>query len=180
MFVYTDHPEKQKVREIIRDYIVNTVGTPKTMLTLPADNFIFESYFKKKTKISSCENDIKTYRKALKKKPSNVTLKYKNIFDEKPSYDVIWLDLCINLSVKTINELISYFQKAEAKIICVTLQSQREHLESSLSFYGSSSIEEFRTKTFPNLIYKLTGYKLVKINKYRTKLNMSTYTFKKN
>jgi hypothetical protein len=180
MFVHKDHPEKQKVRENLKKYILKTVGTPKSMLTLSADNFIFESYFNDKTQITSCENNSKTYRRALKNKPDNITLKYKNIFDEKPLYEVIWLDLCVNLSVKTVNELISYFQRSNAIIISVTLQSQREWLQPSLSFYGCSSIEEFRITTFPNLIYALTGYKLTKLDKYRTNLNMSTYTFKKN
>lgn len=178
MFLHKNHPEKNKQREILANYIRKTIGTPKSMLTLPADNFLFESYFPT-VKTIACEIDDLTYSRAIKRKPFNVTLKNKDIFQEKPSYEVIWLDLCINLSVKTINQVISYLQESEATVVGLTFQAQREHLVKDLSFYGASNIDEFREKTFPNLIYALTGYKLVKLSKYRTDVNMIMYIFKK-
>jgi hypothetical protein len=149
------------------------------MLTLSADNFLFESKFSD-LKITSCEFNHETYLKAFKNKPANVDLKFKDIFEEKPSYDVIWLDFCINLSVRMINQTLSYLQQSEAEIVGITFQAQREHLVKDLSLYGASTMDEFRTETFPNLVYALTGYKLAKLSKYRTDVNMILYIFKKN
>lgn len=178
MFVHTGSKVKEQQREKLKKYIDKHVGVPKTILSLSADNFLFESKFPD-SKITACELDDLTYRRGLKNKPGNITYKRKDIFQEKPSYEVIWLDLCINLSVKTINELISYFQQSEAKIVALTVQAQREWLIRDLSLYGAESISEFREETFPNLIYALTGYKLAKLSKYRTDINMIMYIFKK-
>lgn len=179
MFIHELNKEKEKQRVLIESYIKKTISTPSSMLTLSADNFLFESKFPD-TKIVSCELDHLTYRRGIKRKPKHVTFKRKDIFKEKPSYEVIWLDLCINLSVRTINQIISYLQDSEAKIVAITFQAQREHLFRDLSFYGASTMDEFRETTFPNIIYALTGYKLAKLSKYRTDTNMINYIFKKN
>jgi hypothetical protein len=177
MFVHELNAEKENQRVLIASLIKKYVNTPNSMLTLSADNFVFENKFPK-TKIVSCELDVLTYRKGIKRKPKHVTFKNKDIFEEKPYYEVIWLDLCISLSVKTINQIISYLQDSKATIVGITLQAQREHLVKDLSFYGASNMQEFREKTFPNLIYALTGYKLIKLSKYRTDVNMIMYIFK--
>ena len=178
MFVHTDNPIKEEHRIKLSNYITDTIGIPKSMLTLSADNFLFESKFPE-VKITSCELDKKTYRRAIKNKPNHVNLLNKDIFLVKPSYDVIWLDLCINLSVRTINQVLSYFQESEASLISLTVQAQREHLSKYLHIYGATSLEDFRVNSFPKLIYAMTGYKLVKLDRYRTHINMSMYTFKK-
>jgi hypothetical protein len=178
MFVHTLNVQKENQRVLFENFIKLTVGEPKTMLTLSADSFIFERRFPN-SKIVSCEFNHLTYRRAIKNKPANVTLKYKDIFQENPLYDVIWLDFCINLSVKTINETISYLQQSKASIVAITFQAQREHLVKDLSLYGASTMDEFREETFPELIYALTGYKLAKLSKYRTDVNMIMYIFKK-
>jgi hypothetical protein len=79
-----------------------------------------------------------------------------------------------------INQTLSYLQQSEAEIVGITFQAQREHLVKDLSLYGASTMDEFRTETFPNLVYALTGYKLAKLSKYRTDVNMILYIFKKN
>jgi hypothetical protein len=177
MFVHTHNPVKEKQRVIFESYIKKN-SKPKSMLTLSADNFIFENKFSD-LNITSCEFNQETYLRAIKNKPDNVTLKYKDIFQEKPLYDVIWLDFCISLSVRIINETISYLQQSKASIVGITFQAQREHLVKDLSLYGASTMDEFRTETFPDLIYALTGYKLAKLSKYRTDVNMIMYIFKK-
>jgi len=178
MFIHTDSSVKEKHREKLKNYILDNVGIPESMLTLSADNFLFESKFPE-VQITSCEFDKQTYRNAIKNKPNNVNLINKDIFYEKPSYEVIWLDLCINLSVKTINQLISYLQESKASLVSITVQAQREHLSKHLHIYKADSIEDFRVNVFPRLIYAMTGYKLVKLDRYRTHINMSMYTFKK-
>ena len=178
MFVHELNEQKEKQRVLMASYIKKTISTPSSMLTLSADNFVFENKFPD-TKIVSCELNVSTYRKGIKRKPKHVTFKNKDIFKEKPSYDVIWLDLCISLSVRTINQIISYLQSSNAKVVGITLQAQREHLVKDLSLYGASTMDEFRTQTFPDLIYALTGYKLAKLSKYRTDVNMIMYIFKK-
>lgn len=178
MFVHANNTQKESQRVLLESYVRKNCK-PKSMLTLSADNFLFESKFSD-LKITSCEFNQETYLKAIKNKPTNVTLKFKDIFQEKPSYDVIWLDFCINLSVRIINQTLSYLQKSEASIVGITFQAQREHLVKDLSLYGASTMEEFRTETFPNLVYALTGYKLAKLSKYRTDINMIMYIFKKN
>lgn len=178
MFVHANNTQKESQRVLLESYVRKNCK-PKSMLTLSADNFLFESKFSD-LKITSCEFNQETYLKAIKNKPTNVTLKFKDIFQEKPSYDVIWLDFCISLSVRMINQTLSYLQKSEASIVGITFQAQREHLVKDLSLYGASTMEEFRTETFPNLVYALTGYKLAKLSKYRTDINMIMYIFKKN
>lgn len=178
MFVHANNTQKELQRVLLESYVRKNCK-PKSMLTLSADNFLFESKFSD-LKITSCEFNHETYLKAIKNKPSNVTLKFKDIFQEKPSYDVIWLDFCINLSVRMINQTLSYLQQSEASIVGITFQAQREHLVKDLSLYGASTMDEFRTETFPNLVYALTGYKLAKLSKYRTDINMIMYIFKKN
>lgn len=177
MFNQADNPVKEFQREKLKSYIEKIVGNPKSMLTLSADNFLFESKFKR-CKITSCENNPRTYLKGLENKPKNVIYKQKNIFEEEPKQDVVWLDLCVNLSVTTINELISYFQKSKSKMIALTVQSQREHLSKNLSYYGAKDLDDLRENVFPKLIKNMSNYKLVKIDKYRTNLNMIMYTFK--
>lgn len=178
MFVHANNTQKESQRVLLESYVRENCK-PKSMLTLSADNFLFESKFSD-LKITSCEFNEETYLKAIKNKPTNVTLKFKDIFQEKPSYDVIWLDFCINLSVRMINQTLSYLQQSEASIVGITFQAQREHLVKDLSLYGASTMDEFRTETFPNLVYALTGYKLAKLSKYRTDINMIMYIFKKN
>lgn len=178
MFVHANNTQKESQRVLLESYVRKNCK-PKSMLTLSADNFLFESKFSD-LKITSCEFNQETYLKAIKNKPTNVTLKFKDIFQEKPSYDVIWLDFCINLSVRVINQTLSYLQKSEASVVGITFQAQREHLVKDLSLYGASTMDEFRTETFPNLVYALTGYKLAKLSKYRTNVNMIMYIFKKN
>lgn len=178
MFHHSSSKVKEDQRVLFETYIKDTLGKPKSMLTLSADNFLFEKKFPN-TKITSCEFNDLTYRRAIKNKPTNVTLKNKDIFEEKPLYEVIWLDFCINLSVKTINQTISYLQQSKASIVAITFQAQREYLAKYLSFYGAFTIDQFREETFPDLIYALTGYKLVKLSKYRTNINMIMYIFKK-
>lgn len=178
MFVHANNTQKESQRILLESYVRENCK-PKSMLTLSADNFLFESKFSD-LKITSCEFNHETYLKAIKNKPSNVDLKFKDIFEEKPSYDVIWLDFCISLSVRMINQTLSYLQQSEAKIVGITFQAQREHLVKDLSLYGASTMDEFRTETFPNLVYALTGYKLAKLSKYRTDVNMILYIFKKN
>lgn len=184
-FKYTKELSLSEPKEQARHIVKRFAGKPKTILSLSADNFLFESQFPK-AKIVCCEMNPSVYIKGLANKPANVTYLNKNILDIEPNYEFIWLDFCSNLKPLLINELIAYFQKAQkydAKTISITLYlKQEKELPKYLHLYGAESLDDMRFNVFPKLISQYTDYNLVDIYKYLSDNHspMGVFTFKLN
>lgn len=159
-FNFQDYPVKEAIREVISQKY-----TGGTILSLPADNFLFESKFPN-AKITCCELDTETYKRGRKFKPQNVEYLNRDIFTLKGRYDFVWLDLCINLSPMLVNTFISYFQDSTASTICLTVQGAREQFRDNLKLYGAEDLDDFRYNVFPHLIEDFSGYKVNEIYRY--------------
>jgi hypothetical protein len=174
-FNFQDYSVKEDVREIISQKY-----TGGNILSLPADNFLFESKFPN-AKITCCELDTETYKRGRKFKPQNVEYLNRDVFTLKGRYDFVWLDLCINLSPMLVNTFISYFQDSTAKTICLTIQGKRELFGNKLKFYGAKDLDDFRYNVFPKLLEDFSGYKVTEIYRYLSpnKSPMIVYSFEK-
>lgn len=175
LFTHKNASEKQKAREFVLKYYKGG-----NVLSLSADNFYFEDMLLKKRNnnqiIDCCECLKSAYLEGLKTFPliksinKNVTFNYINIFDvDFTKYDFIYLDLCCNLSVKTVSDIISSLQGFRGRIF-ITLQRGREQFKpSDLDAYGvpkKISDKErkayFRDITFIELIECWTDLKQMK------------------
>lgn len=174
-FNFQDYSVKEDVREIISQKYKGG-----DILSLPADNFLFESKFPN-AKITCCELDTETYKRGRKFKPQNVEYLNRDVFTLKGRYDFVWLDLCINLSPMLVNTFISYFQDSTAQTICLTIQGQREQFGNKLELYGATDLDDFRYNVFPHLIEDFSGYVVNEIYRYLSPLGtaMIVYEFNK-
>ena len=178
MFHHAQTESKENARQIVEQF----AGNPKSILSLSADNFLFERKFPQ-ARIVSCELDPVVYKRGLKNKPNNVVYLNDNIFNLEPDYDFIWLDFCANMYPTLINEVISFMQKAiqYRPTISITFYLKQEiSFSKFLYVYGAKTLDDFRFKVFPELIKLHTGYEVVDIYKYLSVGNspMGVFTFK--
>ena len=194
---FTKHnsSEKHKTREYILEQIPKLKKRKIRLLTLPADNFIFEQMVLKRypsAEIDCMEIDRVLYRQVKDNLPCKVNYEFGDIFDklqENPNkYDVIWLDLCGNLSTTNLYSLISSVQNSLKKncIFAFTLSSHREQRGKIFTqLYGCTDINHFRYKVFPKMLVKMArmfhpGFSLKKILRYQndgSAVPMSLYLF---
>lgn len=138
------------------------------LLSLPADNFIYEEAFKKQhpdSYIETVEYDPIVFSNGLEKAKS-LQIKHHNqevfkYLNSNKKYDVIWLDLCGYLSNNTINNLIPIVQGRNTNketILALTVMAKREKLAKHADVYNFKSLKEFRTiglnknlETFANM-----------------------------
>jgi hypothetical protein len=174
--------EKQNAREFVNSYY----NGEKT-LSLSADNFIFESMLLNKVnkgQIIDCyEYNKKDYLKGkktfkeIKIRNNNVSYILDNIFNaDFTKYDFIFLDLCQNLSVATINNILSALPNFNGKIFITIQRTREKFLDKHFNAYGGvkqykhiECAEErlkarkryFRDVTFIQIIEKYTNLKLL-------------------
>lgn len=199
MSTYKNHNSKakHKSRELLKRCIDRNIGDKgriKNMATLPADNFIFEGMFNEnKWAIHCFEKNKEVWNRGIGKHVGQHYIN-RDIFTELRknicSYDVIWLDLCGNLTPKTINSLIPVFQGNSTKkeaIVAITLAKGREVIGKYKEFYGFKDLEDLRNKVFPKMLSdfaKQTGVKckLLKLHSYKGEgkadMPMNLYIFK--
>lgn len=173
-FIYSDYDVKESIRDIVKQ---NYPGGD--ILSLSADNFLFEKKFPK-AKITSCELDTLTYQKGIKARPKNVKYLNKDIFTIDGKFGLVWLDLCGVFTLKLVQNLLFYFRNSESKVIALTIQAKREPFAKYLELYGAKDLEDFRLKTFPELITRYSKYELTSCYKYLSpsKSPMLLYIFK--
>jgi hypothetical protein len=198
MSVFTSHNsvEKQKTR----DYLINMIPMlnkrkPK-LLTLPADNFIFEKQVLKHykhAKIDCMELDHTLYNKVKNQLPvADVNYEYGDIFDKLASnpqqYDLVWIDLCGNLSLNNLNNLVSAAQcfLKEKSIFAFTLTVAREQRSAVYADVYQTSGKELRFDFLPKFLTEMARltcpkFSLHKIMPYKNSTQsvpMSLYVFK--
>jgi hypothetical protein len=173
-FLHSEYDVKEEIREIVKEHYQGG-----DILSLPADNFLFEQKFPF-AKITCCERDPLTYVEGLKRRPSNVTYLNQDIFTVKGKFGLVWFDLCGAFQVSLINTLISYFQQSQSKVICLTILAKREGIDKVLQLYGAKDLEDFRVNTFPELISSFSDYRLSVICRYLSpnRSPMLLYVFK--
>lgn len=194
-FIQHDSQEKHKTRKYILDQIPKLKKRKPRLLTLPADNFIFEQMVLKRypNAIIDCmEIDRVLYRQVKDKLPCNVNYEFGDIFDKLQAnpntYDVIWLDLCGNLSTTNLYSLISVAQTSIKKncIFAFTLSSHREQRGQIFTeLYDCTDIDQFRYKVFPKMLTNMArmfhpNFSLQKILRYQNEgcsIPMSLYLF---
>ena len=159
-FEHFDYDVKEDIRKIVKEHYPGG-----DILSLPADNFLFEEKFPF-AKIICCERDPLTYQKGIKKRPKNVTYLNEDIFSIKGIFGLVWLDLCGYFQIPLINNLISYFQSSKSQVICLTIMSKREQIGNALEIYGAKDLEDFRMNVFPDLMCSFSDYKLHSICRY--------------
>jgi len=197
-FINHKSQEKQKTREYILGQIPKLKKRKLRLLTLPADNFIFEQMVLKRypnAVIDCMEIDHVLYRQIKDSLPCKVNYEFGDIFDklqDNPNmYDVIWLDLCGNLSTNNLYNIISVVQNSLKKkcIFAFTLSSNREQRGKIFTqLYNCPDINHFRFKVFPKILIKMGRifhpyFSLKKILKYQnegSKVPMSLYLFTNN
>ena len=194
---FTQHAsqEKHKTRKYILEQIPKLKKRKLRLLTLPADNFIFEKMVLKRypNAIIDCmEIDRVLYRQVKDNLPCKVNYEFGDIFDKLQAnpntYDVIWLDLCGNLSTTNLYSLISVAQTSIKKncIFAFTLSSHREQRGQIFTeLYNCTDIDQFRYKVFPDMLTKMARifnpkFSLQKILRYQNEgcpIPMSLYLF---
>lgn len=194
---FTQHnsQEKQKTRQYILDQIPKLKKRKPRLLTLPADNFIFEQMVLKRypnAVIDCMEIDRVLYRQVKDQLPCKVNYECGDIFDKLQAnpntYDVIWLDLCGNLSTSNLYNIISAVQTSLKKncIFAFTLTSHREQRGKIFTqLYDCTDINHFRFSVFPKMLVNMgrmihNKFSLQKIIKYQnngTNIPMSLYLF---
>lgn len=149
------------IKDIARKYVLaeccklfnRTTGTKK-VLSLPADNFIFEKSLLslyKNIKITGIERNLSVYKKGQKLiKKEKLNVDYKNtedtdyFLDFKDKFDVIWLDYCGPLTTNTLTKLIPIVQGQHLNdegILAITLLKGRETGMSKLEdAFGSNRL----------------------------------------
>ena len=197
---FTQHNslEKQKTRQYVLDQIPKLKKRKPRLLTLPADNFIFEQMVLKRypNAIIDCmEIDRVLYRQVKDNLPCKVNYEFGDIFDklqENPNmYDVIWLDLCGNLSTTNLYSIISAVQNSLKKncVFAFTLSSHREQRGKVFTqLHGCANINHFRYEVFPKMLVKMgriihPNFSLQNILKYQnegTQIPMSLYLLTNN
>jgi len=153
-----------------REYLYNQLPElhkykPK-LLTLPASNFIFESMVLNQYPYASV--DCMEYNQDLYNTvcevvdEHKVNYQYGDIFDKLHAnpyaYDMVWIDLCGNLSPYNINNLISVIQNTlkDKSILAFTFSANREiKLSQLLHLYKCTSLKEFRFDYFPKLLVRM-------------------------
>lgn len=194
-FINHDSQEKQKTREYILSQIPGLKKRKPRLLTLPADNFIFEQMVLKRypnAVIDCMEIDRVLYRNVKDKLPCKVNYEFGDIFDKLQAnpntYDVIWLDLCGNLSTSNLYNLISAVQTSLKQncIFAFTLSSFREQRGKVFTqLHNCEDINRFRFSVFPKMLVKMgrmihPNFSLQKILKYQndgSSVPMSLYLF---
>lgn len=197
MSIFKDHhsDEKQETRELLLKKLPELNKRKPRLLTLPSNNFIFESMVLEKypNAIIDCmEIDRKLYDQTKNKLPVNVNYEFGDIFDKLQTtpntYDFIWLDLCGNLSTSNMYNIISVVQTSLKNhcIFAFTLASAREQRTKIFTNLYNCTGKDFRFKVFPKMIVKMgrmfhPKLALNKIVKYKNTSNsvpMSLYLFK--
>lgn len=197
-FVNHASHEKHKTREYILSQIPTLKKRKPRLLTLPADNFIFEQMVLNRypnADIDCMEIDRVLYRQVKDNLPCKVNYEFGDIFDKlqanPKTYDIIWLDLCGNLSTSNLYNLISAVQNS-LKTKCIfafTLTSHREQRGKVFTqLYDCTDINHFRFKVFPKMLLKMgrmihPHFSLRKIIKYQndgSAVPMSLYLFTNN
>lgn len=127
--------EKQKTRDHLLSLIPRLGKRKPRLLTLPADNFIFEQMVLNKYKhahIDCMELDRVLYQQMKNNLPCKVNYQFGDVFDKlqdnPDTYDLIWIDLCGNLSLNNFNNLLAAVQTSlKSKcIFAFTLNVARE------------------------------------------------------
>lgn len=180
---------KDATRAYLYEQLLEIPKYKPKLLTLPANNFLFESLVKKRYKdsvIDCMEYDLSVYKKAKENKLNVFNYEYGDIFDkahDNPGkYDFIWIDLCGNLSLSNINNLISVIQNTlkPHSILAFTFTAGREFgLNKILEVYGCTDTKEFRFEFFPKLLVKLgrlshPKFRLDNLIKYKNNKGHST------
>ena len=131
-----------------------------SIFSMPANNFYFEKQCRDRypnARIDTVEGDYNVYKQGRKiAKTINANHKYNNVFTHlaksKEKYDLIWLDLCGNLTPSLITNLIPIVQGRNTKdnaLIAITLAGRRENKIPRLKeFYEFESLKEFREIQF--------------------------------
>lgn len=172
-----DAETKQIARQKVFDYYkqLEITDRPARSLTLPSTNFIFEKMIIENIEwahIDCIEKDF-TIANSIYPKfvPAGVNYYYNDVFEvlKTPgytvTYDLIWLDLCSNLSNQTINKLLSTIQNCTKKnsIFAVTIVGNREpDIKFTSKYYKSETPKEFREHDFPLLVNKLCTTAFIK------------------
>lgn len=194
-FLYHESQEKHKTRKYVLEQIPALKKRKPKLLTLPADNFIFEQMVLSRyyhADIDCMEIDPDVYSRVKDNLPCNVRYEQGDVFDklhDNPGkYDVIWLDLCGNLSTTTMNNLMSAVQTSikPNSVFAFTLSSKREQRSKDfLKLYKCKDLNHFRFKVFPSKLTQMARmfhphFKLKDILKYThegTNSSMSLYLF---
>jgi hypothetical protein len=153
-----------------REYLYNQLHElhkykPK-LLTLPASNFIFESMVLNQypyASINCMEYNQELYNTVCQNvDDQKFNYQYGDIFDKihaNPyTYDMVWMDLCGNLTPYNINNLISVIQNTlkDRCIVAFTFSAYREvKLSQLLHLYKCASLTEFRFDFFPKLLVRM-------------------------
>jgi hypothetical protein len=187
--------KKHKTRQYVFDQISTLNKRKIRILSLPANNFIFEKMVLEKYPdaiIDCMEINQSLFVEVKNDVPCKINYEFGDIFDKLQAnpntYDVVWLDLCGNLSVSNLNNLISAAQTTIKKksIFAFTLSSSREQKSKVFTeLYNCANMDNFRYKVFPKMLTKMTkivhpNFTLQKILKYRNKgsrVPMSLYLF---
>lgn len=151
------------IKDIARKYVLaeccklfNKTKGLKKVLSLPADNFIFEKALLdiyKNVNIIGIERNTDVYKKGIKLiKKQNIKIDYNNIEDTdyflnfKSKFDVIWLDYCGPLTTNILTKLIPIVQGqhlTDDGILAITLLKGREFEMNKIEeAFGSNSIRE--------------------------------------
>lgn len=189
--VFKDHyaSPKQTTRDYLFDQLRYLRKYKPKLLTLPADNFIFERMVLKQypfAKIDCREYDINIFNKAKSIAPKQLKYEYGDIFDKlhdcPNTYDLVWIDLCGNLSFSNINNLLSVVQNTlkENSVLAFTFTAGRElNMSYILDVYSCKDPKEFRFVKFPQIIINAaklshSNFHLDNIIRYKNNKNNST------
>ncbi len=195
--------QNSKSKQLARDKVLarlNNYENP-TVISLPADNFIFEQSVRQtypKSKIVTLEQNKLVFNSG-KQLAKNLNINHLNgeIFDylkNNNKYDVIWLDLCGYLSGNMINNLIPIVQGRNTKketILALTVMATREKLAKHSSIYGFSNLKQFRKKGLTSLLQSFASMNDCTIEqldffsykgdkKHAAKMNLYIYKLTKN
>lgn len=198
MGVFTSHNsvEKQKTRDYLIKMIPSLNKRKPKLLTLPADNFLFEKQVLKQYKhahIDCMELDRTLYNRMQNNLPlKDVHYEHGDIFDKLASnpqeYDLVWIDLCGNLSLNNLNNLVSAAQCSlkQKSIFAFTLtvaREQRSHIYADLYHASGNGL---RFDFLPKFLTEMARivhpkFGLDKIIPYKNSIvstPMSLYVFK--
>lgn len=196
MTKYAHHysEEKQKSRDKIYNEVIAKKGRSLNVLTLPSTNFILERELVKikGVNLTCVEKERSIYMGALNK--SCTTEYYNNEVFEYLEYtdkvfDVIWLDLCCQLSLNVVRKFLYLIQSGKLSrdgVIALTVMATRENDANIIPHvFDCSTVEDFRRSGFPHLVSQHSAQygrnvELKELYHYTSKplpLNMNMYLF---
>lgn len=162
--VFTHHcsETKHRTREILLQEVKDLNNPSPSVLSLPADNFFFEQMLYQEfpaADIHCVEYNTKLYLKSLSKAPDYVYYRRTDVFDyaslHSQTFDVLWIDLCSNLTYNILNRVYMLVQNhlKPNSLFALTVQASRDEMISDLQIvYPQYDKKQIRFQVIPQMI----------------------------